>query len=95
MTPAERNQVIGHSRSSIFEHFYQNHVVSADIAAAVLKTPSRSSLIASIGHIGIDRDPRAPLELDPQEQASALADERYVQLQDHTRELRVRQYKHH
>ena len=93
MTPAERNQVMGHSRSSIFEHFYRNHVVSTDIAAAVLKTPSRSSLLASIGHIGIDRDPRAPKGLNPKEQASILADKRYVEIQEHIKELRTRQYK--
>ena len=94
MTPAERNQVMGHSRNSIFEHFYQNHVVSTDIAAAVLKTPSRSSLLASFDHIGIDRDPRAPKSLDPKEQASILADERYVEIQEQIKELRARQYKH-
>ncbi len=55
MTPAERNQVMGHSRNSIFEDFYQNHVVGTNIAAAVLKTPSRTSLLTSIDHIGIDR----------------------------------------
>ncbi len=93
MTPAERNQVMGHSRSSIFEHFYQNNVVGTDIAAAVLKTPSRSSLIASIGHIGIDRDPRAPQDLDTKEQATVLADKRYVEIQERIKELRARDYK--
>ena len=56
---------MGHTNSYIFEKYYQNRVVSIDISVAIVKMPSRSSLLASVGHIGVDRDPGAPLDLDP------------------------------
>ena len=61
VTPAERNQIMGHHHSSIYEQYYQNRVVSTVISADFLKKPSRSLLLVSVGHIGIDRNPRAPL----------------------------------
>ena len=86
---------MGHSNSSIFEKYYQNRVVSIDISAAVLKMPSRSSLLASVGHIGIDRDPRAPLHLDTKERDAALADQEYISLQARIKEHRASTYKQH
>ena len=79
-TTAERNQIIGHSRADIYEKHYQNGVVNIDIAAAILKTPSRSSLLKSIGHIGLDHDPRVPQTLDQKEKDAVLADPELIQL---------------
>ena len=39
-TSAKRNQVMGHTNSSLYGKFYQNRVVSIDISAAFLKMPS-------------------------------------------------------
>ena len=72
-TPAEWNQIMGHTNSYIYEKFYQNRLVKTNISAASLKMPSRSSLLASVAHIGINRDPRAPVHLDINEQDAALA----------------------
>ncbi|KAL6712955.1 hypothetical protein ACLMJK_009510 [Lecanora helva] len=92
-TPAERNQIMGHTNSYIFEKYYQNRVVSTDISAAFLKKPPRSSLLASVGHIGIDRDPRAPCGLEPEEKSAALADQRYVAIEARIKELRSECYR--
>ncbi len=71
---------MGHSRSDIYEKHYQNRVVNIDIAAAMLKTPSRSSLLESVGHIGLDRDPRVPQTLDQREKDAVLADPELIQI---------------
>lgn len=94
-TPAERNQIMGHHNSAIFEKHYQNRVVSIDISAAFLKMPSRDSLIASVGHIGIDRDPRAPQRLSTEEQDAALTDRDYVSLQARIKKFRASIYENH
>lgn len=79
-TTAERNQIMGHSRFDIYEKHYQNRVVNIDISAAILKTPSRNSLLESVGHIGLDRDPRVPQTLDQKEKDAVLIDPELVQL---------------
>lgn len=79
-TTAERNQIMGHSRVNIYEQHYQNRVINIDITAAILKTPSRSSLLESIGHLGLDRDPRVPQMLDQKERDAVLADPKLIQL---------------
>lgn len=79
-TTAERNQIMGHSRADIYEKHYQNRVVNIDIAAAILKTPSRSSLLESVGHIGLDHDPRVPQTLDQEEKDAVLADPELIQI---------------
>lgn len=84
---------MGQSNSYIYEKYYQNRVVSIDVSAAVLKTPSRSSLLASVGHIGIDRDPRAPLHLDAEERDAALADPKFVKTEAHIKELQASIYR--
>lgn len=89
---AERNQIMGHSNSNIYEKFYQNQVVSTDISAAILKMPSRSSLLASVDHIGIDRDPRAPLHLDTEEQDTALANQKFVEIEARIKKLNASIY---
>ena len=84
---------MGHTNSYIFEKYYQNRVVSIEISAAILKMPSRSSLLASVGHIGVDRDPRAPLHLDPGEKHTALMDRKFVAINAQIKELRASIYK--
>lgn len=79
-TTAERNQIMGHSRVNIYEQHYQNRVINIDITAAILKTPSRSSLLESVGHLGLDRDPRVPQTLDQKDRDAVLADPKLVQL---------------
>lgn len=79
-TTAERCQIMGHSRVNIYEQHYQNRVINIDITAAILKTPSRSSLLESVDHLGLDRDPRVPQMLDQKERDAVLADPKLVQL---------------
>lgn len=73
----------------------QNRVVKPDISAAFLKMPLRSSLLASVGYIDIDRDPRAPVHLDTNEQDAALADQNFVCLEARIKSLRISIYKEH
>ena len=73
----------------------QNRVVKTDISAAFLKMPLRSSLLASVGYIDIDRDPRAPVHLDTNEQDAALADQTFVCLEARIKSLRTSIYKEH
>lgn len=80
---------MGHSNSQIFVRYYQSRVVSTDISAAFLKMPSRSSLLASIGHIGIDRDPRAPLQLELEEKKAVLSDQRLIRINTQIYHLRT------
>ena len=86
---------MGHSNSSIYEKFYQNRYVTTDIAAAILKTPSRSSLLASVGHIGIDRDPRAPLRLHAEERKTALANPNFIAIEVRIKNLNAEIYGQH
>ena len=79
-TTAERNQIIEHSRADIYEKHYQNRVVNINISAAMLKTPSRSSLLESVGYIGLDRDPRVSQSLNKEEKDAVLANPELVQL---------------
>ena len=88
-TTAERNQIMGHSRADIYEKHYQNRVVNIDISAAMLKTPSRSSLLESVGHIGLDRDPRVPQSLNREEKYAVLADPELVQLTAEIKDYRA------
>ena len=71
---------MGHSRANIYEKHYQNRVIDIDIAAAILQTPSRSSLLKSVSHLDLDRDPRVPQMLDQKERDAALADPKLIQL---------------
>ena len=55
----------------------------------MLKTPSRSSLLESVGHIGLDRDPRVPQSLNKEEKDAVLADLELVQLTAEIKDYRV------
>ena len=88
-TTAERNQIMGHSRADIYEKHYQNRVVNIDIWGAMLKTPSRSSLLESVGYIGLDRDLRVLQSLKKEEKDTVLANPELVHLTAEIKDYRA------
>ncbi|KAL5408048.1 hypothetical protein PMIN04_011537 [Paraphaeosphaeria minitans] len=71
---ATRNQVMGHSRSKIFQS-YINQDVEFDVHAAYLDEPSDTAVIKAMGNMSLTRDPLAPTTLSPED---ALAIERHT-----------------
>lgn len=63
-TVGERDQVMGHSYSEIFQ-FYINPNVKCDVQAAFLDEPSDSALMKLLGNMSLTRDPLAPTRLGP------------------------------
>ncbi|KAL5401075.1 hypothetical protein PMIN03_011829 [Paraphaeosphaeria minitans] len=59
---ATRNQVMGHSRSKIFQS-YINQDVEFDVHAAYLDEPSDTAVIKAMGNMSLTRDPLAPTKL--------------------------------
>ncbi|KAF2174706.1 hypothetical protein K469DRAFT_685751 [Zopfia rhizophila CBS 207.26] len=58
-TVAERDQIMGHSYSGIFQ-FYINPSVKCDVQAAYLDQPSDKALMKVLGNMSLTRDPLAP-----------------------------------
>lgn len=67
-TTAERDQVMGHSHSGIFQ-FYLNQKVKCDVQAAFLGVPSQDTLLRTVGHMSYTMDPNAPTELTEEDKA--------------------------
>jgi len=59
---AERDQVMGHAYSGVFQ-FYLNQRVKSDIQAAFLGRPSEKALFKAVGHMSLTADARAPTKL--------------------------------
>jgi hypothetical protein len=71
-TVGERDQVMGHSHSGIFQ-FYINPNVKCDVQAAFLDEPSDKVLMKVLGSMSLTRDPLAPTKLKPDD-ARAIAE---------------------
>ncbi|KAL9082612.1 MAG: hypothetical protein Q9165_008843 [Trypethelium subeluteriae] len=69
-TAAERDQIMGHSDSTIFQ-FYLTQKVKCDVQAAFLDEPKNSSLIKITGAMRFTADSHAPRTLT-QEQRNAI-----------------------
>jgi len=65
---------MGHTSSDIYEHYYRNDVVDADIVAAVLEKPSDQAAMRLMGHVSLTRDPNAPCKLTKSERQEASND---------------------
>ena len=50
-------------------------------------------MLASVGHIGIDRDLRALLHLDAEERDAALADPEFIKTEAHIKEFQASIYR--
>lgn len=61
-TDAERNQVLGHSRSEIFLRHYIQQQVRADVQSAYIGA-ARQALFRAVGRMSLDRDLRVPQSL--------------------------------
>jgi len=68
---AERDQVMGHAYSVVFQ-FYLNQRVKCDVQAAFLGRPSEKALLKAVGHMSLTADARAPTKLT-EEDKIALA----------------------
>ena len=56
---------MGHARADVFRRHYMHQTVKVDTQSAYLGTTSRADLIKTIGLISDERDPRAPVKLEP------------------------------
>ena len=54
---------MGHANSAIYDKYYQNDIVDADIVAALLEKPSDQAAMRLLGHVSLARDPNAPNSL--------------------------------
>jgi hypothetical protein len=70
-TAAERDQIMGHAHSGVFQ-FYLNQRVKCDVQAAFLGRPSEKALLRAVGQMSLTADPRAPTRLNAG-QSSELA----------------------
>lgn len=80
-TVAERDQIMGHSYSGIFQ-FYINPNVKCDVQAAYLDQPSDTALMRVLGNMSLTRDPLAPTKLSPEDARS---------IQQHPKVIKLRQ----
>ncbi|KAI0626734.1 DUF3435 domain-containing protein [Pyrenophora tritici-repentis] len=78
-TVGERDQVMGHSYSEIFQ-FYINPNVKCDVQAAFLEEPSDKILMKVLGSMSLTRDPLAPTRLEPDDARSIQQDPTVVRL---------------
>ncbi|KAL9083196.1 MAG: hypothetical protein Q9159_005918 [Coniocarpon cinnabarinum] len=79
-TDAERNQVLGHTRSEIFLRHYIQQQVRADVQSAYLGMPARQALFKAVGRMSLDRDPRVPQSLTDEQKAEVRRDPELVAL---------------
>lgn len=96
VTEAERNQVLGHSRSEIFLRYYIQEQVRADVQSAFLGVPARQALFKVVGRMSLDRDPRVPQNLNAAQKAEVKRDSRLVSLASEISVLRkelIRDYR--
>ncbi|KAH0545274.1 hypothetical protein FGG08_000573 [Glutinoglossum americanum] len=80
-TTAERNQVLGHSRSDIFLRYYISERVKRDVQSAYLGRPARDALIRAVGRMSLARDPHAPNALSPKMLSEIKHHPRIMELQ--------------
>ena len=64
---------MGHSRSAIFEKWYQDHKISVDVQAAFLEESSRPELMASLARQCLRLDPDLPRHLTKKQKSEAYA----------------------
>ncbi|KAL9068183.1 MAG: hypothetical protein Q9157_006584 [Trypethelium eluteriae] len=65
-TVAERDQIMGHANSNIFQ-FYINPKVKCDVQAAFLEEPSDKTLMRVLGSMALTYDPYAPRGLSEED----------------------------
>ncbi|KAI9685965.1 MAG: hypothetical protein M1822_003948 [Bathelium mastoideum] len=78
-TAAERDQVMGHSHSDIFQ-FYINPRVRCDVQAAYLDEPSDRALMKVLGRMSLTYDPLAPKRLSAEDSRAVGQNPRVVEL---------------
>ncbi|KAI9765990.1 MAG: hypothetical protein M1840_006997 [Geoglossum simile] len=84
-TAAERNLILGHSRSGIFEQYYLTQ--KRDVQSAYIGCPSKDALIRTMGQMSLDRDPRAPKTLTLDQSASIESHPEVKRLQQQKNQL--------
>lgn len=97
-TDAQRNQVLGHASSglSTYQKHYQSERVAIDVQAVYCGHPSRTLLRQAAGHMSLYRDPRAPVQLSPEEKQSVREDPTIQSLTEHCKTLEIkRNWKRH
>jgi len=62
-TDQERNRILSHSRTWIFEQHYNDHFIHQDVQSVVLLRPPQAELIRAVAQMSRKRDPNAPKDL--------------------------------
>jgi hypothetical protein len=62
-TDQERNRILGHSGTWIFEKYYNDHFIHRDVQSVVLLRPPQAQLVAAVAQMNRNRDPKAPKDL--------------------------------
>ena len=70
-TDQERNRILGHSGTRIFEKHYQDNFIQRDLQSVVLLRPSQEALCRAAAQMNKNRDPSAPTGLT-KEQLKAI-----------------------
>jgi len=78
-TVAERDQIMGHAYSGIFQ-FYINPRIKCDVQAAFLEEPSDKALMKVMGGMSLTSDPNAPKGLSKEESRAIANHPKIVEL---------------
>jgi len=97
-TDAQRNQVLGHASFglSTYQKHYQSERVAIDVQAVYCDHPSKTLLRQAAGRMSLYRDPRALVQLSPEEKQSVREDLTIQSLAEHCKTLKInRNWKRH
>src|SRR5271163_1532904 len=72
-TERERNRILGHEGSAIFEKYYHDICIRRDIQNVVLLRPPQEVICRAAAQMNRHRDPLAPISL-PDDQLEAIRD---------------------
>ena len=92
-TDQERNRILGHSGTWIFEKFYNDHFIHRDVQSVVLLRPPQAELISAVARMSRKRDPNAPQDLTDEQRRMLCRDPHLIDLRTkraaHRREIRL------
>jgi Protein of unknown function (DUF3435) len=76
-TDQERNRILGHSGTKIYEKYYNDHFIHRDVQSVVLLRPPQADLCRAVAQMNRKRDPLAPKDLTD-EQRQLLCRDPYL-----------------
>src|SRR5271163_359268 len=88
-TDQERNRILGHSGTKVFEEYYNDHFIHRDVQNVVLCRPQQAQLCRAVAQMNRKRDPRAPKDITNAQRRSISRHPRLAELRVEKRRLRV------